>query len=55
MGTVVTYAPDDGEGLTEHEIAARVALARALATLKGFQFGGAYRPSLRRNGGLYFR
>ena len=54
MGTVVTYAPDDGDGTSEHEIAARVAVARALAALKGFQFGGAYRPSLRRNGGLYF-
>ena len=54
MGTVVTYAPDDGQGITEHEIAARVTVARALAALKGFQFGGAYQPSLRRNGGLYF-
>src|SRR5688572_33307326 len=54
MGTVVTYAPDDGDGTTEHEIAARVAVARALAALKGFQFGGAYQPSLRRNDGLYF-
>jgi uncharacterized protein DUF3182 len=54
MGTVVTYAPDDGEGTTEHEIAARAAVARALAALKGFQYGGAYQPSLRRNGGLYF-
>ena len=54
MGTVVTYAPDDGEGITEHEIAARVAVARTLAALKGFQFAGAYLPSLRRSEGLYF-
>jgi hypothetical protein len=58
MGTVVTYAPNDGGGqvggLSEHEIAARVAVAKALAALKGFEFGGAYDPSLRCNGTLYF-
>ena len=55
---VVTYAPGDGDagegGLSEHEVAARVAIARALAALKGFDFGGGYKPSLRRNGALYF-
>lgn len=54
MGTVVTYAPDDAGGRTQHEIAARVGIARTLAALKGFEFGGGYEPSLRRNGGLYF-
>jgi hypothetical protein len=54
MGMVVTYAPGDGGGVTEHEIAARVAIARTLARLKGFDFGGGYRSSLRRNGALYF-
>lgn len=54
MGTVVTYAPQDGDGVTEHEIAARVAVAKALAGLKGFEFGGGYSASMRRNGALYF-
>jgi hypothetical protein len=52
MGTVVTYAAN--EGLNEHEIAARVAVARRLAALKGFEFGGGYQPSLQRNKPLYF-
>jgi hypothetical protein len=52
MGTVVTYAAS--EGLTEHEIAARVAVAKSLAALKGFEFGGGYQPSLQRNKPLYF-
>src|SRR5918994_5138064 len=47
MGIVVTYAVD--EGLTQHEVAARVAVARSLAALKGFDFGGGYDPSLRRS------
>ena len=54
MGIVVTYAPRDGDGVTEHEIAARVAVARTLARLKGFEFRGGYDLSLRRNGTLYF-
>lgn len=52
MGTVVTYAAN--EGLTQHEIAARVAVAKRIATLKGFEFGGGYQPSLQRNTPLYF-
>jgi hypothetical protein len=51
---VVTYAPHDGDGVTEHEIAGRVAVAKALAALKGFDFGGGYVPSMRGNGTLYF-
>ena len=47
MGVVVTYAVD--EGLTQHEEAARVAVARSLAALKGFEFGGGYEPSLQRS------
>ena len=54
MGTVVTYAPQDGDGFTEHEIAARVVVAKALAGLKGFEFGGGYTAAIRRNGALYF-
>jgi hypothetical protein len=54
MGLVVTYAPDDGDGRAQHEVAARVEVARALAALKGFEFGGGYEPSLRGNGPLYF-
>lgn len=54
MGTVVTYAPDDAGAVTEHEIAARVGVARALAALKGFDFGGGYDPARARNGALYF-
>jgi hypothetical protein len=52
MGTVVTYAAN--EGLNEHEIAVRVAVAKSLAALKGFEFGGGYQPSLQRNKPLYF-
>jgi len=40
MGMVVTYAPPGGDGVTEHEIAARVSVAKALARLKGYRFGG---------------
>lgn len=47
MGLVITYAVD--EGLTQHEVAARVAVARSLAALKGFEFGGGYEPSLQRS------
>lgn len=54
MGIVVTYAPPGGDGVTEHEIAARVNVAKALAGLKGYRFGGGYQPTLRRNGALYF-
>jgi hypothetical protein len=52
MGTVVTYAA--AENRTEHEIAARVAVAKRLASLKGYEFGGGYEPSLRCNMPLYF-
>jgi len=52
MGTVVTYAVD--EGLTEHEVAARVAVARSLAALKEFGFGGGYDPALQHDRPLYF-
>jgi hypothetical protein len=54
MGMVVTYAPAGGDGVTEHEIAARVSVAKTLAELKGYRFGGGYQRSLRRNGPLYF-
>jgi hypothetical protein len=47
MGIVVTYAVD--EGLTQHEVAARVEVAKSLAALKGFEFGGGYDPTLRRS------
>ena len=57
MGLVVTYAPKDGagdeSGTRQHEIATRVAVAKALAELKGFEFAGGYEPSLHR-GKLYF-
>jgi hypothetical protein len=54
MGMVVTYAPDGGDGRAQHEVATRVEVARTLAALKGFEFGGGYEPSLRRNAPLYF-
>jgi hypothetical protein len=50
VGVVVTY----GKALTEHEMAGRTAVARALAELKGYEFGGGYDPSLRGNGSLYY-
>ena len=37
------------KGLTQHEVAARVAVARSLAALKGFEFGGGYDSSLQRS------
>lgn len=52
MGTVVTYAVE--QGLTEHEVAARVAVARSLAALKEFGFGGGYDPALQHDRPLYF-
>lgn len=54
MGIVVTYAPEDADGVTEHEIAARAAVAKALAGLKGFEFGGGYEPWMLGNGPCYF-
>jgi hypothetical protein len=53
MGMVVTYTPKDGDGVTQHEIATRVAVAKTLAALKGFEFAGGYERSLQR-GKLYF-
>jgi hypothetical protein len=50
MGLVVTY----GKAQSEHEKAGRTAIARALARLKGFEFGGDYDAALRRNGKLYY-
>lgn len=50
MGLVVTY----GEAPTEHEMAGRRAVARALAALRGYEFGGSYEPRLRNNGHLYY-
>ena len=52
MGTVVTYAGK--AGLNQHEIAARVAVAKTLAALKGYEFGGGYDPTLRCSEPLYF-
>ena len=50
MGVVITY----GEAPTEHELAGRRAVARALAALRGYEFGGSYQPNLRNNGHLYY-
>ena len=52
MGTVVTYAANGG--VTDHEVAARVAVAKSLAALKGFEFGGGYDAALQHRGPLYF-
>jgi hypothetical protein len=54
MGMVVTYAPEDADGGTEHEIAARVAVAKTLAALKGYEFAGGYEPWMLGNGPCYF-
>jgi hypothetical protein len=51
-GTVVTYASPGPED--EHERATHGAIARILAELKDFQFGGDYDPSARHDGPLYF-
>jgi hypothetical protein len=50
VGLVVTY----GKALSEHEMAGRTAIAKALAALKGYKFGGGYEPSLRGDGRLYY-
>ena len=51
-GTVVTLASPALKD--EHERAAHKAIARQLAALKGFDFGGEYAACARYDGGLYF-
>lgn len=52
MGTVVTYL--GAAGGSAHERAARVAVAKSLAALKGYDFGGGFEPSLQCSRPLYF-
>lgn len=52
-GTVVTYAPGNADP-GGHMALTRAALARMLAELKGFAYGGEYAPERRYAGPLYF-
>ena len=54
MGVVLTYAGRGANGATEHEVAACVAVAKALAALKRYEFAGGYDPGMRRNGPVYY-
>lgn len=53
-GIVVTYAPAQAHPEPGHMGATREALARALAALKGFEFGGEYDPARAYGAPLYF-
>ena len=46
-GVVVLYSGDERHYACEHERATRTGIARRLATLKGFDFGGTYEASAR--------
>ena len=52
MGIVVTYAAPGSTD--EHERATHSAVAKTLAELKGFEFGGEYDPARRYGAALYF-
>jgi hypothetical protein len=53
-GMVVTYCPDEHRFADTHERATRHELARRLARLKGYTFGGEYAPLVRYDRPLYF-
>jgi hypothetical protein len=53
MAMVVTYPPG-GARAADHEAVTRSAIARALAEIQGFEFGGAYDPGARYDAPLYF-
>jgi hypothetical protein len=53
-GIVVTYAPGDAHRAGRHMDETRTALAKALAALKGFEFGGELDPGVRYEAPLYF-
>ena len=52
-GLVVCYAPG-GSDAASHEAVTRVGIAKKLAALKRYDFGGDYDPSRRYQGPLYF-
>jgi Protein of unknown function (DUF3182) len=52
-GTVVLYAAPDAEPALIHQETAHTAIARALADLKGFGFGGYYTPAQEYSPPLY--
>ena len=53
-GIVVVYSGDERHYACEHERATRTGIARRLATLKGFEFGGMYEALARYPAPLYF-
>jgi len=53
MGVVVVHALNDGDYASSHEKASRTEIARRLAVLKGFEFGGDYEPERRYSCPLY--
>jgi Protein of unknown function (DUF3182) len=53
-GTVVEYANTDSDGASGHESVTRIAMARKLAVLKGYDFAGQYDPANHYSGPLYF-
>jgi hypothetical protein len=53
-GVVVLYSGDERHYACEHERATRTGIARRLATLKDFEFGGMYEASARYPAPLYF-
>jgi hypothetical protein len=53
-GVVLLYSGDEHHYACEHERATRTGIARRLAVLKGFEFGGTYEASARPPAPLYF-
>ena len=53
-GLVVCYAQGERINTHSHEAVTRTEIARKLAALKGYEFGGEYDPSIRYRGHLYF-
>ncbi len=53
-GVVLLYSGDERHYACEHERATRTGIARRLAVLKGFEFGGTYEASARPPAPLYF-
>ena len=53
-GTVVQYVDKESEPPAKHESVSRAKIAKKLAALKGYDFGGDYDPAHHYTGRLYF-
>ena len=53
-GVVVAYSAAEPHNPHNHESVTRIGIARKLAALKGYDFGGEYDPHERYSGGVFF-